>query len=49
MITYFRYVPHAQVAAYEAKGWKATDSLEGTSPRDVEILRLYLNADEAAA
>lgn len=38
---WFRYVPHASVAAYEAIGWVAHDGLEGTSHGHWSVLMEY--------
>ena len=48
MITYFRYVPHAQVAAYEAKGWTKTGSLDGTSHGQWSVLMMWEGHGEPA-
>lgn len=48
MITYFRYVPHAQVADYTARGWTATYALDGTSHGQWSVLMQWEGFGEPA-
>lgn len=41
MITLLRYVVHAQVPDYIAKGWRISDDLQGTSHGQWSVLMVW--------
>jgi hypothetical protein len=43
---YYRYVPHEDVAAYEANGWGSTPALVGTPHGKYSTLMCYLHDGE---
>lgn len=41
MITYLRYVPHNQLLAFLAKGWKISDELHGSNHGQWSVLMYW--------
>lgn len=38
MTTYFRYVPHEQIAAYQGRGWRVASVLSGCRHSNFAVL-----------
>jgi hypothetical protein len=46
MTTFFRYVPHANVQAYEAQGWRVVSDLTGCRHGAFAVLMQWEGAGE---
>ena len=45
-MTYFRYVPHEQIAAYRSRGWRVADDLTGCHHSEKGVLMQWEGAGE---